>query len=134
MRLWPPSNLSWIKQIHWFFFSQYIITDQNDGTSATVSEAGVVLTENSEGHRRGAQVCHSVYQLVVSFKSKINWQSWHPPWWMWHYYLDKNWPHNNPIVMHRDRSSSMKIDQRNCQHTLDWPASRAASVMTFFSQ
>ena len=58
-----------------FFFSQYIITDQNDGTSATVSEAGVVLTENSEGHRRGAQVCHSVYQLVVSFKSKINWQS-----------------------------------------------------------
>ena len=32
------------------------------------------------------------------------------PWWMWHYYLDKNWPHNNPIVMHRDRSSSMKTN------------------------
>ena len=36
--------------------------------------------------------------------------------------------------MHRDRSSSMKIDQLNCQHTLDRPASGAASVMTFFSQ
>ena len=44
-----------------FFFSQYIITDQNDGTSATVSEASVVLTENSEGHRRGDLRCATVF-------------------------------------------------------------------------
>ena len=52
------------------------------------------------------------------------------PWWMWHYYLDKNWPHNNPIVRHRDRSSSMKTNSIVNTHLTGASCSTHSSTVT----
>ena len=53
------------------FFSQYIITDQNDGTSATVSEAAVVLTESSDGRASNFQASND----KICFGLAVDWPS-----------------------------------------------------------